>query len=596
MIEFLLTFDRDGPAKDHPDLPNACIERPEKTFCHSGGAFVLNIFWAPTHPFESCAERISESAGGLRLLIGYPMDQNARPIRAIDDFDPEQSNTYTGTYFFLSLTDNGHITCAKSLICAYPLYSSVRNDREALASRAGLAHIGAYHTAQVQPSSEFLRWTATYAIGGTPATAYQGVKTVQMNQKIAPDASGLNITDPDFNFLSDQGKWLKYISNPVEYWDETFEFLRASTQVLDLSDQPIEFPLSGGKDSRLLLGFLVAGGGKPRLSRVFTRGAPDSPDVRAAALVCEALGLDHSIDTSFSNASAEAFTIDDKLLRHLHITEGELSPDALVWGLDKLPKIEIHGQEGGLRNMTSRIDILDRTTLLDWFDAHLGYGDRCQMFQAGVAEQTLEDIRAFVDSALAADILPENIPTLHRVIYRLGRWGAKIWRSYNDRWFAPFLFVEAEIIKATFNTGAVSRIREEFHFEMMRRINPDLAFIPFANQTWDATLRRSNDPPFPDPFLWKSNLQRSADRATFVALLQRFPQFQSYFSKPRHPEIEAVLDRDRLAAVDIAEMHPSTYQSYWQLLQMALIAEVGTCAGLDVSTPTTEFGLPSFNI
>jgi hypothetical protein len=231
--------------------------------------------------------------------------------------------------------------------------------------------------------------------------------------------------------------------------------------------------------------------------------------------------------------------------------------------------------------------------LVRWFEIHLGEGDRCRMFRSGVADETLDEIRAYVDAALAAGIAPEDVPSLHRVTYRMGRWVARTWRMYNDRWFAPYLFVDADLIRATFNSGAASRHREEFHFEMLKRMDKRLISIPFAGQTWDPSL--AVDGVLPAPFEWSSAREERRARPTHEAIVRAFPLLQEFFRTHSGPTTDQILDRDRFAALDIENMHPATYQSLWQLVQIALLERVSDLGSLTDRRPATDYGLPSFN-
>lgn len=76
--------------------------------------------------------------------------------------------------------------------------------------------------------------------------------------------------------------------------------------------------------------------------------------------------------------------------------------------------------------------------------------------------------------------------------------------------------------------------------------------------------------------------------------MQQFPRVQEFFRGHSGPVTDVLLDRDRFAGLDIATMHPATYQSLWQLVQIALLERVPDLAALAGGHPATDYGLPSF--
>ncbi len=597
MIDFCLGLSPRGAQR--PTCPPAGLAAGPTVQSHSfepgtDPQLRLDVYWAPGFPFEHDGERVRHDERGLRLLIGYPLSPTGRTVRDVDAFQPGDAETFGGDFLYLHLPPDGPPRLARSAVCNQALFLAEHEGRQALATRPFLAFAAVRGHAVPDLDPDFFRWACTYGIGGTAATALRGVRVVLANERIAFGAR-MEAGSPDMRFLQDEGLRDLHARDPRRYWDETYDRLVAGTAALGFADGPIEFPLSGGKDSRLLLGMILRGPERDRIDRVFTNGPPQSPEVRAAAAVCAALGLRHESVDRTAASTPRRIEIDSRLPIHLHLTEGEMSPIDLTWGTARSRVTQLHGQEGGLRDIAGRSGLDTRAALLQWFAIHLGSGDRCGIFRAGHAGRTLAETEVFVDRALAAGIPCADIPSLHRVIYRMGRWVGRTWRTHNDRYFAPYLFVDPHVIRATFNSGAASRMREDFHFEMLRRIDPALIALPFAGQTWPReTAARAGISP-PEPLAWPDPAMERRARPMAEALARAFPAVQAFMLGHHGPASDELIERHRFAELDFAALHAATHQSLWQVVQMALFERIPDLAALRDGRPATDYGLPSFD-
>jgi hypothetical protein len=597
LIDFCLGLAPKGLTPPRCPPANLASLRPEETLSFQRDGDLqdrLDVFWAPSFPFERADERVRRDALGLRLLIGYPLSPDGRPLRDVEGFRPEEADAYGGDFLFFRLPPEGPPRLVRSAVCNQRLFLAEHDGRQALATRPFLAFAAVRGHGVPDPDPDFFRWACTYAIGGNAATALRGVRVVLANEDVV-FGGRMDVGAADLRFLQDEGLRDLHARDPRRYWDETYDRLVAGTAALGFADGPIEFPLSGGKDSRLLLGMILRGPERARLDHVFTNGPPQSPEVRAAAAVCAALGLRHETLDATAAAQPRRIEVDARLPVHLHLTEGEMSPIDLMWSTTPRRVTQVHGQEGGLRNISERGDLATGDDVRRWFRLHLSEGDRCGIFRLGPAARTREEIDAFVDRALAAGIPPSDIPTLHRVICRMGRWVGRSWRVFNDRLFAPYPFVDRHVIRATFNSGAASRLREEFHFEMLRRIDPALISLPFAGQTWPSeTAARAGIAP-PEPLVWTDAAMERRARPMADALARAFPAVQDFMLTHRGPATDALIERRRFAELDFASLHTATHQSLWQVVQMALLERIPDLAALTEGRPATDYGLPSFD-
>lgn len=528
------------------------------------------------------------------LLAGYALDQHMKPILSVERFDPAEASNYSGDYFHLSVDIQGNVQVNKSPICSYQTYVSATDKIDVLASRASMTAVAAGGDSRPVPNIDLARWSCTYGNAGNDDGVFVGLKTVLTNQSISIKDNRIVLGEPQYDFLVDYEMQSLFRRSPKQYWDAVFDVLVQSMSILDFSEQVIDFPLSGGKDSRLLLGLICHGGRKERIRRVFTKGPDFGPEVRSAQMVCDTLGLRHEFVDNTGAAHNSDFRIDDKILRHVHTTEGEISPADLTWGGGKACVIQLHGQEFGLRNIAANRDNSNREKLLQWFGVHLANGDKCGLFQPGIAQNNMDEVCSFVDAATTADVEFRDMPTLHRIMFS-GRWVARTWRAYNNKYFAPNLFVKTALVKATYNCGVEARAREEFHFEMLRRIAPDLIGVPLAGQSWDASLFGDVDTSLHTPLRWPDGTQPQSTKDTFLAIHRGFEGLRQYLMSHQGVVTSSLLDRDKLRDFDIDGVHPSFYHALWNLVQIAVLEQTPNLQTLATDTPDTDLGLPSFN-
>ena len=602
MLDFVLQLGPRQVAAPVGDYEGCLPDKPEHALTFSAElvpiAARLTAMWSSSHPWETFGERVRLDAKGLSLLAGYPLTSDYKPVTDVADFASDGTKTYHGDYCFLRLAPDGAVTLRKSPVCTYQLYYGTKGETQILASRASIAAYALGGSRVMPPvDPDFARWVFSYAISANASSVFAGISNILMNQMVTWDRErGLTIRPPDPTFLTDHAMVDLYHRNPKRYWDDVFDHFVGASAVLSLSDQPIDFPLSGGKDSRLLMAMLLSGPAREQLRSVFTNGPPVSPDVRSAAMVCQALGLKHDQREPAPPKPDAIFAVDHRLPLHAYLTEAEMSPVDLTWNRSKSTRIELHGQEGGLRNISEKRDTSTPDALLTWFRLHLSNGDKCGILNEGVAEQNMADIETYVSVALKAGIAPDDVPVLHRVNFRLGRWVARTWRIYNDRFFAPYLLVDHALIKATFNSGAKSRIREDFHAEMLRRFDPALMEIPFAGQSWEPETAVKHGIQPADPLTWPETVHRHATKNTFLAMTKKLSATKAFILQNAGPVTGTLVDATRFASLDPEKMHPSFHQALWQVMQIALIERVPSFEDLASGQPATAWGLPSFDI
>jgi hypothetical protein len=273
-----------------------------------------------------------------------------------------------------------------------------------------------------------------------------------------------------------------------------------------------------------------------------------------------------------------------------------MSPSDLSPSMAPRRTFELTGQEAGLRNIAGSRDVSTREKLKQWMLVHLGRGDFCGIMTVAAREQCLADIEAYIQLCEASGTPYDQIPSLHRVTYRGSHWVSRVWGVRNTIGFSPQVFRSEVVTRATYNAGARSRQLEEFHFQMLRRIDPALLSIPFAGQTWNPELLAMLDQQMtpPDPLTWPEGFSVFAQRGMFGALKDNFAGFKSFIEDNAGDALQEVIDLDRLRSFAPEQVMMGHVQPLWQVFQSALLASTSDFASLRTAS-FEEFGLPDFN-
>lgn len=588
MFDILYIWNSEGPTnRPIADLEKYCMVevRDRCGWKTADGTGTVYTFGSHAKP-ASMDDRIEQSAESFRALKGWAITADGRPTAKVAEVTSEPRH---GEYLLLEVNELGNGSIRTDDLGSVQLYSYSDDKVSLLSTRASLI---AGYLGRFDLNVDFARWVINHSVPATHDAVFEGVSHVPGHWQVRLVRGRPVITAGAFDLLKDDSLARLYQTDRVGYWDQLFQQLLEIMKVVELHDAPLRFPISGGKDSRLLLALLVAAGYKDRISTTFTRGPSFSPEVISGKAVADALGLTHEFDWNENAKGVDAVPdVEQRLLKHLFISEGEVSPMDLLYNNKINDRFDLPGQEAGLRNIAGNRDVSSRAALRSWMGATFGAGDFCAISTLTTIERCNADIEAFIDRAEAEGTEYEQVPTLHRVMNRGSRWVSRIWGVQNSLSFSPHVFRSFAVTQATYNAGARSRQLEEFHYEMLRRANPELISIPFANQTWNPALEEltGSAPPAIDPLKWPDDFTVFKQRGMFGILSDRLPEIRSFIAETSSERLRSVIDMDRLREVETIP-GPGFVQPFWQAFQCALLERIGDFSDLQSKTPE-EIGL-----
>lgn len=379
----------------------------------------------------------------------------------------------------------------------------------------------------------------------------QGVDISILNNMIKYDREENPWYDREFKEL--------YSKNKKIYWDKAYESIVSNLEIiLKTFGSNFSFPLSGGKDSRVLLALIMKASKNKTIESVFTNGPLYSGEYISAKKVAKHLNLKH-----FNNESGYyGLTVHDKILNHIFVTEGEVSPMDLSYKyLVKNKKIVLRGQESGLRNIANRLFSTEEE-LYNWAIRHFGNFNVTGFLNKDYQNHNELNFKQYFEETVKNTKI-NDFATRQRLETRYLRWGARIWSIHNLNEFSPFIFLDENVVKSAYNIGGENRFNQEFHYEILKRCDPNLLTIPFYNQDW------------PEKYGIKTeSIQNIINesrpmRGTSAVLNNSWDKMKSFIIDSLEVNLSDVIDFDKLKNFTSNDIKSGHFQPLWQLVGMA---------------------------
>ena len=511
----LFVFWRDGAADrattariDSRLLGEAHIA-PEKTFAGSAdsptGRWHFMAFATRTHfyaPDDQVWQRPGEGAcviHGLvwRIVEGRPQLLDAAAVaRLLDDPEASLPADVTGEYAVARLHPDGSLTAFSDAAGLHQLFYA-SGGRPVVANRAGLV---ATLLDDWTPDAAGLRWLPAIGYRVGTNTAYRAVTQLAQNHILLCGASGAECR-PMGPPLTTLGAERGYTPAMDALLEEGIAQAKAAILLGVGEAGPIELPITGGKDSRVVLALCLSAGLRDRL-RLFTRGYAGHPDVIAGAGIAAALGLPHRREPPHGSdepahwSCARFFA---KLMAQVYQSDGMVGGWDLILGERIAAETLISGHMGEVLKAYSKkalpagaLDPVAMVGLQAPFDP-MGL-----LLPAARAELAAE-LAAQMDQAREQGALEADLPDLFYYRNRIPNWlGAiRAIKSFERQPVVP-LGVPALLRLASRLTPEERKI-ELLHHKIIRRCAPELLPIPFALQRWD--VRLGADAPQTDPIM-----------------------------------------------------------------------------------------------
>ncbi len=277
----------------------------------------------------------------------------------------------------------------------------------------------------------------------------------------------------------------------------------------DWPGRPSIVPVTGGRDSRLVLAAALAAGID---FETRTGGEPGHPDVEIGRRLADAAGvpwrtLEHDPHGSVAGDWRRAAEL-------LHLTASgtaSLSDAAgFPFGPRPGPLPLWHSGQGGevARAYYGTGAGLDRDGLVDRLYARFTgrRPGRAEVLGEAGRQIVLDQIAAFVDDSLAAGIEPVDVPDHFYLSRRMGTWAGPTHGAVEYVRDTTSPLWSERLLPDLLGLPAADRERELFHARVLERLAPKLLAVPYEDAAASFTrkvraeLRRRLRPPRVDPF------------------------------------------------------------------------------------------------
>ena len=351
----------------------------------------------------------------------------------------------------------------------------------------------------------------------------------------------------------------------------------------------IQLPLSGGKDSRLILALLIKAGLKDSIRQIYTNGPLYAPDVLSAQAVAEKAGLSgiHRINRPDPVPSAVSLGM-DAVVTSVNITGGQLSTHDLCGVAPERDQLVI----GGHQSIRDAWFLPCPTDTLDGFCAGLfsrHFHDPLCLLGPQVRKPFQEAFAGIFRPWHQREGVPLNaLAELFALRERHIRWVAVISNGAYTGSPVSNPLMHERLYRLTLSLPVAYRHQELYHYMMTATAAPDLVAVPFADQQWPGKLREllgaAFDVPVTVPF-------RSS---------RHFPSLSNPYLPPRKLAYYEMLKPFMLSLVekhrDFLEPHLSTERIRMALAPNAevLVPELVCGMGLYTALLAAEFGMALF--
>lgn len=359
-------------------------------------------------------------------------------------------------------------------------------DEAVLSNRASLV-AAILDDRRADPSG--LRWLGAMGYRAGTATAYRAVRQIAQEHSVTIDARGVHERPMPASIVDLCGErgWRPALEDDL---DSGIAQAKAAILLGIGADGPVDLPITGGKDSRVILALCLAAGLRDRL-RLFTRGYEGHPDVVTGAGIAAALGLPHRREAPHGSDEPAHWTTTrffDKLMAQAWQTNGMVGGWDLILGERIATETLITGHMGEVLKAYSkkplpegRLDPVAMVRLQAPFDP-MG------LLRADARAEMVAMLAAEMDDARAKGATEADLPDLFYYRNRIPNWlGAiRAIKSFERQPVVPL--GSPALLRLAFRLTPAERKRELLHYRIVGRCAPELLSLPFAMQQWDAGL------------------------------------------------------------------------------------------------------------
>jgi hypothetical protein len=466
-----------------------------RRFQAGGGSWRLAAYATSTRYYEAAAQIWCDTDGrGACVIHGLVWREEGGRPHLLDAGDVAALLDMPGKEFGADIA--GEYAIAR-------LYSD--GTLSAFSDRAGLHHL--FHSADApfvvsnrasfvaavrddwRSDDDALPWLATIGYRVGEATGYRIACAVPQEQRLSIRGGRAQVeplSAPVVAFADRRG----FAEGGAALLEQGIVQAQAAIRLGTAGNDPIELPITGGKDSRAVLALCLATGLRDRL-RLFTRGYEGHPDVIAGRAIAATVGLPHVRQAPLGSDQPAHWTVAEflhNLSAQTFQTDGMMGGWDFILGRTVARDTLITGHMGEVLKAYSKrplpdglLDPVAMVRLQAPFDP-------LAILRPDAEAAMRAQLQAQMDGATADGAVKADLPDVFYYRNRIPNWlgGIRGIKSFERQPVMP-LGVPA-LMNLAFRLTPEERAMELAHFHIVRAAAPELLAPAFALQRWDSRL------------------------------------------------------------------------------------------------------------
>lgn len=345
----------------------------------------------------------------------------------------------------------------------------------------------------------------------------------------------------------------------------------ANVKAIFSSADNIPLALTGGKDSRLILALVLQAGLRDKL-RLFTNGIEEHPDVIVAKKLANHLQLPHTTNKPgrFRDPTLATEELLRRLATHVFQNDGMFGAWDMKAGKQCVKGLVLAGFIGEVFKgyLKKPFNYPTMPNPEQMISAH-GPFDPLGILKEDVRRKISTKVLNRMKNYLGLGSEFNDIPDLYYIKERIPNWLGSARRKDADSNQVVMPINSTGLIRLSFALNATQRQQELIHFAMLRRLEPSLLEIPFAQQTWHRGLTAYGAP---------DSIFKQA-----IPAAKNLPQHGSWqHTINKNPKFRA-------AIFDILADH--TESPFWELIDRQKTLNTIKTVGFNMPQMISAFGL-----
>lgn len=327
-------------------------------------------------------------------------------------------------------------------------------------------------------------------------TSLMGVKRLEQGSWLEIKKGKLSLCGNPL-FFTDKEDISERIEHDFDkYYDELMvtPFNRISAALNRCKD--FSLALSGGKDSRQILGMIISAGYLDKIT-CFTNGYSEHPDMVVASMLAEHFGIKQKknfVDMNSEEPEYDPRALLKKIMGSIFQTDGCFGNFDARGGIRPMNTLAMPGHVNEIFKgfIKPSINIKKYSDCINYY-SNIHQYDQIGMLNSNGLKLIQKKFTARCNKLRDSNISPLDATNLYFMADRLPNWAGYTIRIDGYSQTFMHLLNGTKFAKTAYALGVEQLGMQRFHFESMKRADKFLVECPFAMQNWSSALGKYAD-------------------------------------------------------------------------------------------------------